>query len=436
MRLESTNRVRADGRQGKIATRSSVGANGFSANTSERSECLVARVRSALETSQHPVASGRFLEFGDTLDFGRGFTRILVFSMGSSMTHRNRLDRWDGCSKLVLLTMLLATDASFPSPLRAANDEPTHREVEAITFELGAEGRLETIGMNRDGELLASVTWLIKKPEAKGDPPASNDPAFWDYWDEHREVRVLDSHGTLKRKIEIPKVIPLQLVGTDDGSIYIGGEYRIVRIAPDGTITEKAKIVDVIPNTNKDTHVSGIAATDKYLFVAIGTGRSLRATEEIVRLTRDLKEPKVIVDRQFGCCSHIDMAVHGETLYVAENSRHRVNLFSFEGELLSQFGKRDRTGIEGFAACCNPVNFDIAGNKIVTAESGIGRVKSFDLDGHFQQLIGYVDTTKFDRGSRVASLSCYIPVEVGPGGDRIYVMDVRARSIRVLERVQ
>lgn len=322
------------------------------------------------------------------------------------------------------------------TPALAEKDEPTHREVDSITFEMGTDGRLETIGMNRDGELLASVTWLVKKPGAKGDPPSSNAQGFWDYWDEHREIRVLDGNGKLRRKIDIPKVIPLQLVGTADGSIYIGGEYRIVRIDADGKITDKAKIVDVIPDTNNDTHVSGLAVTDKYLFVAIGTGRSLRATEEIVRLTRDLKEPTVIVDRQFGCCSHIDMAVHGETLYVAENSRHRVNQFSFDGELIGQFGKRDRTGIEGFAACCNPVNFDISGGNIVTAESGIGRVKSFDLDGNFQQLIGYVDTTKFDRGSRVASLSCYIPVEVGPGGDRVYVMDVRARSIRVLERIQ
>ncbi|MEL6105763.1 MAG: hypothetical protein AAFU85_07000 [Planctomycetota bacterium] len=318
----------------------------------------------------------------------------------------------------------------------AERDQPTHREVDSITFEMGTDGRLETIGMNRDGELLASVTWLVKKRGVTGDPPSANAPDFWDYWDEHREIRVLDGNGNLRRKIDIPKVIPLQLVGTEDGSIYIGGEYRIVRIDADGVVTDKAKIVDVIPNTNDDTHVSGLAVTDEYLFVAIGTGRSLRATEEIVRLTRDLKEPTVIVDRQFGCCSHIDMAVHGETLYVAENSRHRVNQFSFDGELTGQFGKRDRTGIEGFAACCNPVNFDISGRTIVTAESGIGRVKSFDLDGNFKQLIGYVDTTKFDRGSRVASLSCYIPVEVGPAGDRIYVMDVRARSIRVLERIQ
>ena len=71
---------------------------------------------------------------------------------------------------------------------------------------------------------------------------------------------------------------------------------------------------------------------------------------------------------------------------------------------------------------------------MITAESGIGRVKAYKPDGTFLQLIGYVDTTKFDRGSRVAATSCYIPVEMSPEGDRIYVMDVRSHSIRVLEK--
>jgi hypothetical protein len=51
-------------------------------------------------------------------------------------------------------------------------------------------------------------------------------------------------------------------------------------------------------------------------------------------------------------------------------------------------------------------------------------------------LIGYVDTTKFDNGSKVAATSCYIPVEVAPDGNRIYVMDVRTKTIRVLQRIK
>jgi hypothetical protein len=71
---------------------------------------------------------------------------------------------------------------------------------------------------------------------------------------------------------------------------------------------------------------------------------------------------------------------------------------------------------------------------LYTAESGIGRVKRYTADGKYLGMVGYVDTTKFDGGSRLAAQSCYIPVEVADDGKRVYVMDVRAQIIRVLEQ--
>jgi hypothetical protein len=314
-------------------------------------------------------------------------------------------------------------------------EQPTHEEVASIKLSLGNEGLLETIAMNDAGELLAAVTWLEKKPTASGDPPDKSSDQFWDYWLEHREIRVLDGQGVTLRSMQLENVVPLQICSATDGSTYVGGEHWLARFGQDSKLAHKVKIKDLIPNTNDDTHVSGIAVSEQFVFVAIGTGRSLRATEEIVRLTRDLSDPKTIIATQFGCCSHIDLAVDGNVLLIAENSRHRVNRFTFDGELLSRWGERDRTGLEGFAACCNPVNFDLIGNTLVTAESGIGRVKAFSPEGKFKQLIGYVDTTKFDNGSKVAATSCYIPVEVAPDGNRIYVMDVRTKTIRVLQRI-
>lgn len=331
----------------------------------------------------------------------------------------------------VLAHFLVFNQYAFADP-----ETPTHAESQMITFDIGESGRLETMAMTPQGEILASVTWLVKKPDATGEEPKTTDDDFWDYWSERREIRVLDQTGKQQRKIDIQEVVPLQICAAEDGTIFVGGEHRIAVIGRDGKIRQKVKIVDIIPDTNDDTHVSGVAISDRFIFVAIGTGRSLRATEDIVRLTRDLKDPQLIIERQFGCCSHIDMAVFGDELLVAENSRHRVNRFSFDGELLGRWGKRERTDITGFGACCNPVNFDLIGNTLVTAESGIGRIKAYSPDGQFKQLIGYVDTTKFDKGSRIAAASCYIPVEVAPNGKRIFVMDVRANAIRVLEKKQ
>jgi hypothetical protein len=169
--------------------------------------------------------------------------------------------------------------------------------------------------------------------------------------------------------------------------------------------------------------------------VAFGDGFSLRATEDIVRFNRDFSQPKLIVQQQFGCCSHLDLDTQGDLLLIAENSRHRVNRVSFDGEKQDTWGQRDRESLAGFAACCNPVNFDFGPNGVLyTAESGVGRVKKYSADGKYLGMVGYVDTTEFDRGSRLASMSCYIPVEVNHDASRIYVMDVRAQIIRVLAR--
>ena len=164
-------------------------------------------------------------------------------------------------------------------------------------------------------------------------------------------------------------------------------------------------------------------------------GNSTRATEDFYRFKRDLTEPVKIVERQYGCCSHIDLRVANGELLIAENSRHRVNRFDLDGKPIATWGQRDRTNLAGFTACCNPCNFDFGpGGVLYTAESGVGRVKKYTADGKFLGLVGYVDTTKFDNGSQLAAQSCYIPMEVNADASRIYVMDVRAAIIRVLAK--
>jgi hypothetical protein len=176
-----------------------------------------------------------------------------------------------------------------------------------------------------------------------------------------------------------------------------------------------------------------MTSSDEFLFVAFGQGFSLRATEDVVRFNRDLAEPRTIIQQQYGCCSHLDLDTKDGRLLVAENSRHRVNRFTFDGEKVDSWGSRDRSALAGFAACCNPVNVDFGpGDVLYTAESGVGRVKRYSAGGEFLGLVGYVDTTKFDNGSKLAATSCYIPIEVAADGKRIYIVDVRASVIRVL----
>ena len=245
-------------------------------------------------------------------------------------------------------------------------------------------------------------------------------------------IRVISLDGSVKAEWPMPDdgPHPKMIHACDDGTVYVAGHGKMASYDKNG---KRLAMADIDKLSGDKSLAAGMFVSDKHVFLAVGMGNSMRATEDIYRFNRDLTEEKKIIEQQYGCCSHIDMQVMNGELLIAENSRHRVNRFDLDGKSLGRWGKRDRTGIEGFAACCNPVNIDIGpGNILYTAESGIGRIKKYTPEGEYLGVVGYVDTTEFDRGSRLAAQTCYIPIEVNKDASRVYVMDVRANLIRVL----
>lgn len=332
-------------------------------------------------------------------------------------------------------------------------DEPTHKEVEPIRFEIGPSGKIETMAMDSKGRLLCGVSWVPNKAgDGRKTAQPQRRPSQRPTSPNNRQnrsrrrpggfganeirsfaIKVVDEKGTVQATWPMKEVEPKMIHGCDDGTIYVGGHGKLGRFHLDGKRLQVIDTAKILEGKYAKAHISGVTANEKYFFVAFGNGFSLRATEDIVRFNRDFSEPKLIVEQQFGCCAHLDLDTKGDHLLIAENSRHRVNRFSFEGERHDTWGRRDRQSLKGFAACCNPVNFDFGpGGVLYTAESGVGRVKKYTPDGKYLGLVGYVDTTVFDRGSRLASQSCYIPVEVNADASRIFVMDVRAHIVRVL----
>lgn len=338
---------------------------------------------------------------------------------------------------LLLLAAILSSADLFADEAR-----PTHREIEPIKIELGPDGKIETMAMNSQGNLLVGVSWsadgkasantptLPQRPSKRG--PGDN-PLLIEGGPRNYAIRVVSPQGLVLESWSTDGVRPSMIHGCDDGEVYVAGSGKIARLNAQGKPIRTVSFADLLDGAYGGAHASGVTADDNYFIIAFGEGFSLRATEDVVRLNRDLTVPKVVVQQQFGCCSHIDLDVKDGKLYVAENSRHRVNRYSLDGVKLDTWGSRDRTSLEGFAACCNPVNVDWGpGGVLYTAESGVGRVKRYSPDGKYLGLVGYVDTTKFDNGSMLAAMSCYIPVEVARDGRRIFVMDVRANFIRVL----
>jgi hypothetical protein len=175
---------------------------------------------------------------------------------------------------------------------------------------------------------------------------------------------------------------------------------------------------------DRKMRVSSISADSKHVYVATyaieGYGFN------VWQLDRDFKNGKVIVDNLRGCCGQMDVQVNDDGIFVAENSRHRVACFDAKGELKTAWGKRDRTGADGFTSCCNPMNvcFNKRGD-VYTAESSSGRIKRFSADGQLKDFVGDV---KLVPGCKNVSIA------VSPDGDRVYMLDITRNHIVLMKK--
>ena len=272
-----------------------------------------------------------------------------------------------------------------------------------------------------------------------------------------KQIKVINAEGKLVHTVQL-EFAPEAINVAADGMTYCGGEGRVAKIDDRGTILKVITLIEEKPADeqadqdqplagansgapvrrsmfDRPRRVSGIAVTEKDVFVAYGTSWSLRSTSTLYRFDRDLQNKKQLMDGLRGCCQRCDIVTDGDKVYIAENSRYRVLAVDREGEEQGAWGSKGRTGIEGFGSCCNPMNlcFDAKGN-LYTAESGLGRIKCYSADGKLLDLIGYVDVERFSRAGHLAASCSNIAIDVTPDGKRVYVMDYKENMIRVLQK--
>lgn len=312
---------------------------------------------------------------------------------------------------------LLMAGACFgESPPTAAGDEvaATYREI--APFDVSFE-TFTALRLRADGHLLAA------------DGPG-------------KHIKIISPQGKVVGRIELP-LRPEAFNLAADGSLYCGGEGQLTRLSPEGEVLKtvstpadvETKGIDRRRARGKPVRISGIAVSDRDVFVAFGSGWSTGSKSKLYRFGLDWESPKLLDEGLRGCCQRCDITVRDGKLYLAENSAHRVVIYDREGNKLSKWGTRSRTNVEGFGACCNPMNlcFDREGN-LFTSESGLGRIKVYSADGAFQELVGHVDTERFERGSALAASCSNIALAVAHDKKRVYVMDFKKSLIRVLEK--
>lgn len=126
---------------------------------------------------------------------------------------------------------------------------------------------------------------------------------------------------------------------------------------------------------------------------------------------------------------YFDLGVGMEgLLWVVNPGRHRLEAYTFEGELQTAWGEA-ANAIHGFCGCCNPVHFTrLADGRFVTSEKGLPRVKVYSEKGVFECVVAGPELFRQQLESPPARVCMALAVDAG---GRILVADSVTRDVRI-----
>jgi hypothetical protein len=137
---------------------------------------------------------------------------------------------------------------------------------------------------------------------------------------------------------------------------------------------------------------------------------------------------------------YFDLAMADDGLLrVVNPGKHRIEAYTFDGDLEFYWGSYSNTQLEGFCGCCNPINFAILSNgNFVTCEKGIVRVKEYDSEGKFIGVVAGPAQLNTIDGAKI----CNVPSDCQKGGfdvavdnqSRVLVLDVVNSTVRTFTK--
>lgn len=236
-----------------------------------------------------------------------------------------------------------------------------------------------------------------------------------------RRLAVYSPQGDEIRRMTLPGNITCLAVDPA-GRLYVGLDDAVRAFDAQG------RPVATFAGIGEDAMLTSIAATETDVFVADARSRT------VMRFTPDGRPVQVIDGRQddpgatgFVVPSpYFDLMLgQGQTLWVVNPGRHRLEKFRFDGQRIQVWGRDAGMGLADFCGCCNPSHVArLRDGSIVTSEKGLSRIKVYTRRGGFMGVVAA--PAQFDRN--VLSLDLAVDSR-----DRILVADSFRRQIRVFE---
>jgi hypothetical protein len=315
---------------------------------------------------------------------------------------------------------------------------PAHKECGLIRVGDGKRpGSLANFCVHTDGRILAC--WSVgDAAPGSGKRAAAN------------EIRVHAPDGKFLEAWPLP-CDPGAICVADDGTIYVGGGGKVVKLDARGQVlasadTPASKLPVALSKEMEEMlseggvaeprqlenykkqlesrrgEVTGIAVTGSDLFLACPSASDFGYA--VWRLDLELANGQQVVDKLRGCCGQMDIQARDGKLWVPHNARHQVECRDRDGKELSKFGKAGRVKPEQFGGCCEPKNLRLLANgEILAAESGPPTcIKRFSAEGKFLGVVGVQESD----GNCVR-----VSVDLSPDGRRFYLLDTERDAILV-----
>ena len=251
-----------------------------------------------------------------------------------------------------------------------------------------------------------------------------------------KAVRKLSENGNLLGEIKLADRPGCLTVG-GDGKIYVGLTDHVEVYENNG------KQLVIWQSLGERAVITSIAVSGEDVFVADAGNRIVLRFDSSGELINRIgkKDQARNISGFIIPSPYFDIAIGRDGLLrVVNPGRHRIEAYTFDGDLEFWWGKAS-VRVEGFCGCCNPVNFAILKDEsFVTCEKGLVRIKVYDPEGKF---VGVVAGPEQLAKGWEANI-CGVPAECQSGGfdiavdnnDRVFVLDTVKNVVRIFSRIK
>ncbi len=235
-----------------------------------------------------------------------------------------------------------------------------------------------------------------------------------------QKLKIIDLTGKLINEIELddnPKTV--EVAGD---SIFVAFKNHIRVIDETGNLYNEWQL------ETENSMITALAIHGESVFVAdAGTRKIIRFSKSGEKLNEI--DGKANEDAAHGFivpspCFDIDINIEGD-LWVVNPGLHALENYTDDGNLREHW-KSSGINIEGFSGCCNPAHFTfLPDGSFVTAEKGMVRIKIYKPSGEFSGVVA--PPKKFTDEGQAPDLA------VDSSG-KIYALDFDRKVLRVFEK--